>query len=375
MKQISAALKAHLAQPYQTMCTCWFVTLTNGTVLGFTDHDINITLPNSYTIGGGITYLAASGYTPTNVALASDLSVDNMEVQGVLIAPAITEDDLRAGIWDYAAINIFLVNWADLTMGPMYEMAGHLGKVTIERGTFKAELRSLMQSYAKRLGELTSPTCRANLGDSRCKVNLAPFTVTGTLTGVNVDNQTVYDTSRAESGPGGGVAISNVTNANPGHVTLSAPLAMTPNGPVQISGVLGMDVINTVTLTYNPAADDLSFDLGIDTSNTAVYLPYAGAGTVTPIGDATSGYFDYGVMTFTSGLNNGLSMEVKSYIEGQWTLQEAMPYAIAIGDAYSMVAGCNKQRTTCRDRFSNILNMRAEPFLPGIDQLSQIGTK
>jgi hypothetical protein len=50
-----------------------------------------------------------------------------------------------------------------------------------------------------------------------------------------------------------------------------------------------------------------------------------------------------------------------------------MPYLPAIGDTYSMHAGCDYSLETCRDRFNNILNMRAEPYVPGVDRLVQIG--
>jgi hypothetical protein len=66
-------------------------------------------------------------------------------------------------------------------------------------------------------------------------------------------------------------------------------------------------------------------------------------------------------------------MEVQSYVPGQWTLELPMPYLPAIGDTYSMHAGCDYSLETCRDRFSNLVNMRAEPYVPGVDKLVQIG--
>jgi hypothetical protein len=75
------------------------------------------------------------------------------------------------------------------------------------------------------------------------------------------------------------------------------------------------------------------------------------------------------------GLNHGLSMEVKSYVPEQWVLQQPMPYAIAGNEKYTMTQGCDKTLPTCKTTFFNIFNMRAEPFLSGIDQLAQIGTK
>jgi len=390
MIPISAALKAHLAQPYQTTATCWLVGLTDDDgniirVLGFTDHDQIITFNlESWMTGfgipatlpgiegtGSVAYSAVAGYTKTDIATSGALNVDNLEVDGILVSPSITEDDLRAGLWDFAYITIFTVNWADLSQGALIQRTGTLGEVTIERGAFKAKLRGVTQAYSRVIIELTTPSCRAKLGDARCKVDLTSFTVTGALTGVEAAAfpRTLYDTARTEPGPSAGIAITAITKANPGHVTLAAPLGLPSGAPITIAGVVGMVEVNTVTTANNVASDGLSFDLPVDTS---AFSAYVSGGTVIGLGSG-SGYFDNGVITFTSGLNNGRSMEVQSYVPGQWTLELPMPYLPAIGDTYSMHAGCDYSLQTCRDRFNNIVNMRAEPYVPGVDKLMQIG--
>lgn len=201
------------------------------------------------------------------------------------------------------------------------------------------------------------------------------LSVTGTLTGVGADNRTLYDTSRTEPGPGAGASISAITKANPGHVTLSTPLpAGTVSGaPVTISGVLGMVNVNVVTVANNVAGDLLSFDLPVDTSG---FPAYTSGGTVTPLGSG-SGFFDNGVITFTSGNNVGHpplnSMEVQSYVPGQLTLELPMPYACQVGDTYTLTAGCDYSFSTCQTRFVNWMNFRGEPYVPGVDKLMQVG--
>jgi uncharacterized phage protein (TIGR02218 family) len=83
-----------------------------------------------------------------------------------------------------------------------------------------------------------------------------------------------------------------------------------------------------------------------------------------------SAVFEYGKLTWTgpsSSDNVGLEMEVKSFdpATGEFELFEAMPYTISTSDEFTVTWGCDKQRTTCRDRFDNIVNFRGEPFLPG----------
>ncbi len=373
MKTLSSSFKAHLAQQYQTVCTCWLATLKSGTKYRFTDHDADIVI-SGYTTPNDIlngTYAAATGFTAAAIATSDALNVDNTEAQSVLVSPAITVADLLAGLWNDARIVIFQVNWADLTMGPLYQRVGFLGEVSTGRTMFKAELRGLMQKYTASLCELTSSSCRANLGDARCKKDLTAFTVTGTLTGVNVDNVTVYDTSRVEAGPSGGVAITGITNANPGVVTMAnASLALVDGEVVTISGVGGMLPVNAVTVAHNPSG--ATFQLSVDTTDTVSYPAYTSGGTVTPQG-AEFGYFDFGTIEFNSGANAGLGQfEVKSYVPGQITLYLPLPYLAVIGDTYTLVAGCDKSLATCRDRYGNLANRRAEDRIPGFDKMIQI---
>jgi hypothetical protein len=148
---------------------------------------------------------------------------------------------------------------------------------------------------------------------------------------------------------------------------LASPLSLPNGSPITISGCLGMTAINVTTIYRDPSGS--TFSLGI---NTTSYPTYTTGGVCTPLGGDT-GYFDFGVITFTSGNNDGLSMEVRSYVVGQITLQLPMPYACQVGDTYTMHAGCDKSVTTCHDRFANVVNFRGEPYLPGIDQIMQVG--
>ena len=361
MIPISPTDKTALASAAHMYSTIWLVTRTDAQVFGFTDHDIDVVV-------GSQIYEAAVGYTRSDIEGKADLSVDNLENIGVLSSPSITEADLHAGVWDFASVVISLCDTTDDHV-VMILRNGRLGEVTVDRGYFRAELRGMTQAYTRVVGELTSPMCRNNLGDARCQVDLTPFTVTGALTGVAADNQTLYDTARTEPGPTGGIAIIFVSQANPGRVDLAAPLNIPANSPVTISTVAGMTSINVTTLFRNPSVNNGNFDLAV---NTTTYPAYTGGGLVTPLGGDT-GYFDFGVITFTSGNNVGLSMEVRSYVPGQITLQLPMPYAVQVGDAYTMHAGCDKSVTTCHDRFSNVVNFRGEPYLPGLDKIMQTG--
>lgn len=79
--------------------------------------------------------------------------------------------------------------------------------------------------------------------------------------------------------------------------------------------------------------------------------------------------FSLGKVTFTSGANNGRSMEIKRFTTGgTFEFQESMPYPIAIGDTYTAQWGCPKTPAACTAR-GNIINFRGFPFVSGRDKL------
>lgn len=79
--------------------------------------------------------------------------------------------------------------------------------------------------------------------------------------------------------------------------------------------------------------------------------------------------FNYGVMTFDSGLNAGLSMDVKDYVDATktFTLYLSMPYPIAVGDKVGVHVGCNSELSRCT-ALANVLNHGGFPYIPGDDE-------
>lgn len=192
-KTVSANLLSHIAGEVTTLATCWKLTLVDNTVYGFTDHDADITY-------GGVTYSASSGQTPSSIETSDKLNVDNLDVIGLLDSATITEADLLAGVYDYAAIEVFLINYANTGHGVLKLRTGTLGQISLKRGQFTAELRGLMQHLQQTVGDLYSYACRADLGDSQCGVTLdgsPSYTVTGTVSGVT-DNGVFRDAGRTE---------------------------------------------------------------------------------------------------------------------------------------------------------------------------------
>ncbi len=108
---------------------------------------------------------------------------------------------------------------------------------------------------------------------------------------------------------------------------------------------------------------------------------FAASGTVVVAGAETlvvsglsgfaGGWFAHGVLNWTTGARQGRTEHVVAHrIEAGDVLVTLLPSvgpAIAPGDGFSILAGCDKSFATCKAKFANALNFRGFPHLPGND--------
>ncbi|MGQ0671667.1 MAG: DUF2163 domain-containing protein [Hyphomicrobium sp.] len=112
-----------------------------------------------------------------------------------------------------------------------------------------------------------------------------------------------------------------------------------------------------------------------------------GLGTVATIASArrftanglqsfASEWFSRGLVAFTSGAANGQRIEVKAHTlaGGVVTIELWAPARLPLvaGQTFSITAGCDKHLPTCRDKFSNVINFRGFPHMPGNDFVTSI---
>jgi hypothetical protein len=344
LKEVSAQLATHLAGPVTTLATCWSITRRDGAVFRFTDHDRDIAFD-------GNSYLARFGYSRTAVVSDAQLAVDNLDVDGIFDDEAITEEEMRAGLFDYAEVRLFLVNWADPGMGALRLRRGWLGEVTLtENGMFRSELRGLTQALQQEIGELYSAECRADLGDQRCRVPVLPdviirstaYTV-GALLRVPLD---------AEAWPYGAVVfrctVAGTTDAvQPAY-----------------DATIGVSTVDGTATFVAEAALTRPGEVVFVSSRT-VFIGTVG-------GEALAAqWFTGGVLTWVAGPNAGRSVEVKTWNSGtgQFELYLPVGYAIEAGHEFTIAPGCDKRFTTCKTKFANQLNYRGEPYVPGVDSI------
>lgn len=180
MKTIQSGLQEFLNGGQTTMAHCWKVTRKDGRVQGFTEHDEDITLNN-------MVYKASSGFTATQIQSTLGLSVDNLNAQGALSADTINEDDLAAGRYDDAQVELYWVNFENTEQSILLNK-GNIGQVEREELAFSAELRSQSHRLQQKTGRVYQRTCDAILGDSRCRVSLAAYTSSGVVDSVENRN-------------------------------------------------------------------------------------------------------------------------------------------------------------------------------------------
>ena len=223
-----------------SLAICWRVARADGVTLGFTTHDRPLDI-------GGVRYASAPGMAPSAISTGDGLEVDTMEVSGALSSDSITAADLSDGRFDGARVTIFMADWTDPAAGTLPLARGTLGEVTRQvagdGGSFAAELRGPTAGFDATAIEVCSPECRAELGDVRCRVDLAPLTMLaaaaadagGRLAVATADARNANGRLRVLTGPQAGLDV-RIVEAGPGWVEPFEPFpgALAPDTRVEL---------------------------------------------------------------------------------------------------------------------------------------------
>lgn len=271
---VSAPISALLIRGSHRFATTWRIDRADGVTFRFTDHN------RSLLVDGDL-YTPAGGFNASARDRQEGLSPQNLEATGVITDDAITEADLRGGKYRRAVVTERLLDWKYPWVGDVVRNSYLIRETTWDGEKWQGAIESLLAKLQTSVGDTYERRCRwQRLGDSDCGVNLAPFTVTG--------------------------SVASVVTAR-----------------------------KKITTAVTSQAD---------------------------------GYFDDGRLVWTSGANDGLVSDVKAYLQvGTITLHVETPLAIAVGATFSLVPGCDRQESTCKNRFVNFPNFGGFPHIPGND--------
>lgn len=164
MRALPPDFAAHLASGATTLATCWRIERRDGAVIGFTDHDRPLAFD-------GASFEPEGGAEGAALAASADLSVDNTEIVGAFASDRLSADDLSAGAYDGATVEIWRVNWASPATRLLLRR-GRIGEVAREGGRFRAEIRGASAALDRTTGRLYQRQCDAVVGDARCGVDL-----------------------------------------------------------------------------------------------------------------------------------------------------------------------------------------------------------
>ncbi len=121
---------------------------------------------------------------------------------------------------------------------------------------------------------------------------------------------------------------------------------------------------------YSPACQHVLYDSGC----TLVKSAFGTAGTVgagstnsTINWSGASTNFNQGTITFSSGINAGVTANVKTAVAG---VSVSLSYPLlnppGTGDAFSVYFGCDHTQSTCTNKFNNLANFRGFPYVPPV---------
>jgi uncharacterized phage protein (TIGR02218 family) len=172
------------AHVLKTLAYGWRLERRDGVTLGFTSHDRDV-------VFDGLKYSASPGMTPSTIVQSEGLDSGGLDVSGALSAAAITEDDLRSGRWDRAALQIFLFDWEDASADRKLLATGELGEVSFSSEGFQAEFLGPAVKLDQPAVPKTSPTCRAQFCGKECGLNMHRFQQIVSADSVDGDRVTV----------------------------------------------------------------------------------------------------------------------------------------------------------------------------------------
>lgn len=291
-KTLTASMKTHIAQSTTTLAMCWRITRKDGTVFTFTNHDRDLRVEDVDSSGSPTgtvrTYSSNTAFDRTAVEQRKDMDVSNLDASGALLdqqtivisSDQIQARDIEDGVWDDAEVEVFFVNHQDTsnTLGRISLYSGIISTIAKRGDAFQAEVRSKAVELKTDVIELTSPLCRADLGDSRCAVALAGFTDEAYVESVTDDDEFVsLGVTRSFVSGGPGTSDDGVTwDGTTAKLTKFTGTRGTPQRPILISNITEFrNIANDPYAAYALAAD-LDFAMEATETNPVINVDFHG---------------------------------------------------------------------------------------------------
>lgn len=305
---------------------------------------------------------------------------------------------LSAGMFDGAMVSIDRLYMPvfhppaapDTSMGTVNRFIGTIADV---KGAGRSQAHITVRGLTEKLNvqfpiRVYSPGCQHTLFDAGCGILATSFDATSTVASGS-DRQTIKS-GLTQAGPPIPPAVPVLSYTTPSsgvnliaytyyvvitYVTANGESTYSPEASIDVpansilhvaspsssSGVIGWNVY--VGLSPGGEWRQNASTISIATAYVEPVTGIHSGAAPPPL--PTGGYFTKGVVTFTSGPNNGASRYVDQYFGGgSFIVVPMWDFAPVIGDHFSIVAGCDKTKATCKGKFNNLIHFAGQPFIP-----------
>jgi len=137
---------------------------------------------------------------------------------------------------------------------------------------------------------------------------------------------------------------------------------------LQVKSLLELLNVQWPRNLYQPGCNHQLYGNGCGLSRSSYQVSgTATGGTATRINWSTgkaAGYYDQGVIVFTSGRNLGARRTIKKSDASGLDIALPLPYAPLSGESFTVAPGCDKTHTTCSSKFNNLTRYRGFPWVP-----------
>lgn len=182
MKNISIDFKDELASEATNFCECIRVIRKDGIAFGFTtwDTEFSYEFLTNTDAHGEVRFIPQNAFEPTDISSSSDLSVDNLDIMGVISFDGLEGNELSAGVYEGAEVTVFKVNPENLSLGEMIDKRGYIGEITFTDDKYVCEVLTSSAFLRRNVGQVTSPTCRVRkFCNEQCKLVESTFSHSG----------------------------------------------------------------------------------------------------------------------------------------------------------------------------------------------------
>lgn len=336
----------------------WLVSVTRGSqTLRFTGGQVDITI-------GGNTWTALPGTTLSQIQKRTDGSVANCTVQfGAYTGGLFQPGEVAQGKYDGCTAVIELCDPVNPAGGKATILIGFVGNISDTRADLNGfEIRGPLSRARTSFAEQFSPNCRADLGDTRCKIPILP------------NGTTFVDLARnlpLALGQFVRVAIGSAGNPSDyDNVYFEVTTAGTTNPTTQP--------------TYDPTIGYTTDDGSVILTARNAFTRYAKVSAILdahtftlqalPDPRAVDDWYTLGLAIIRGGIYDGTSIPILQWVETGNVMVAFVEVdnILVAGQWLEVVPGCDKTQDTCLNKFNNIVNRRAEPFAPGTDSVAQV---